>query len=217
MARSKKESEAEIVEKKVPEKIYAKFWQRLCAFIIDMFLVSMVASVITQPFTNQENIQKLSDEANTTIKEYYKNKKIDTDTYINRTSDISYDMARETVLLSIINIAIALVYFVIVQFKNNGQTIGKKLLHIRVVKQDNSNLTMNDILFRALLIDSILFDMIILCFTVFSNKDGYFYGVGSIIIIQYLVLFVSCMMILSKNNKQGLHDIIAKTEVIKTE
>lgn len=217
MARSKKESEAEIVEKKAPEKIYAKFWQRLCAFIIDMFLISMVASVITQPFTNQENIQKLSDEANTTMKEYYKKKKIDVDTYINRTSDISYDMARETVLLSIINIAIALVYFVIVQFKNNGQTIGKKLLHIRVVKQDNSNLTMNDILFRALLIDSILFDMIILCFTVFSNKDGYFYGVGSIIIIQYLVLFVSCMMILSKNNKQGLHDIIAKTEVIKTE
>ena len=216
MARSKKESEAEIVEKKVPEKIYAKFWQRLCAFIIDMFLISMVASVITQPFTNQENVQKLSDEVMTTMDEYTK-KKIDVDTYMSRTSDISYDMARETVLSSIISIAIALIYFVIVQFKCNGQTIGKKLLHIRVVKQDNSNLAINDILFRALLIDSILFDMITLCFTVFSNKDGYFYGVGIVQFIQYVVLFVSCMMILSKNNKQGLHDIIAKTEVIKTE
>ncbi len=195
------------------EKIYASFWQRLCAFIIDMFLISLVTSLITQPFIHNNNLQTLSNEVTDTLEQYQK-KKIDINTYINRTVDISYDMARESGLSTIIGIALSILYFVVYQFRCNGQTIGKKLLKIRVVKKDDSNLTMNNMLFRSLIIDSILVDIIILCLSIFANKDIYFYGVGIVQFIQYLIIFVSCLIILSRKDRQGLHDMVANTEVV---
>ncbi|MCI8346340.1 MAG: RDD family protein [Bacilli bacterium] len=195
------------------EKIYANFWQRLCAFIIDMFLISLVTSLITQPFIHSNNLQTLSNEVIDTLEQYQK-KKIDINTYINRTVDISYDMARERGLSTIIEIAISIFYFVVYQFKCGGQTIGKKLLKIRVVKKDDSNLTMNNILFRSLIIDSILVDIIVLCLSIFVNKDIYFYGVGIVQLIQYIVIFVSCLIILSRKDRQGIHDMVANTEVV---
>ena len=88
MPRKKKEEikEAEIKEglvttksnpkEKEKKKEYANFWQRLVAFIIDAFIISMVTSLISQPFIKTDNIQKLSDETYKTIEEY-QNKKID--------------------------------------------------------------------------------------------------------------------------------------------
>ena len=52
------------------EKIYASFWQRLCAFIIDMFLISLVTSLITQPFIHNNNLQTLSNEVTDTLEQY---------------------------------------------------------------------------------------------------------------------------------------------------
>ena len=54
-----------------------------------------------------------------------------------------------------------------------------------------------------------------LCFLVFSTRKIYFYGVGFFQFIQYAIIFISCIMILSKKNKQGLHDVLVNTEVIK--
>lgn len=196
------------------EKNYASFWQRLCAFLIDVFLISMVTSLVTQPFVHSENLQKLSDEAYATIEEYTQ-QKIDMNTYVNRTADISYDMARENGLSSIIGIAISILYFVVYQFKTNGQTLGKKLMKIKIVKKDNSELSINDILFRTFIVNFILYDIVAVCFAIFASKDVYFYGIGIFEFIQYGVLFISSLMILSKKNKQGVQDLIARTEVIK--
>lgn len=216
MTKNEKVNGKEVISDNKAGKKYANFWQRLCAFIIDMFLISMISSLISQPFINQDNYKRLSDEVTTTTSEY-KNKKIDTDTYVNRVADISYDMAKQNGISAIIEIAISILYFIVWQFKSNGQTLGKKLMKIKIVKKDETQLTINDILFRSLLIDYILFDMIVLCFTVFSNKNTYFYGVGIFEFIQYAIVFISSMLILSRKDKQGLHDIIVKTEVIKSE
>lgn len=195
-------------------KNYANFWQRLCAFIIDIFIVSTVTSLFTQPFANSKKIENLSDEAYEVI-EQYKNKKIDMNTYVDKTTTISYEISRSNGLLSIIGIAISILYFVVYQFKFNGQTIGKKLLKIKIVKRNKGILNINDFLFRSLIINFILFDIISLCFLVFSTRKIYFYGVGFFQFIQYAIIFISCIMILSKKNKQGLHDVLVNTEVIK--
>ncbi len=210
---SEKNTKKEVKEKEV-KKEYANFWQRFCAFIIDVFLVSMVTSLITQPFANSENLQKLSDEAYDVVDQYTQ-KKIDANTYINRTADISYDIARQNGLSSIIGIAISILYFVVYQCKMNGQTLGKKLMKIKVVRVDNKNIAMNDFLFRSLLINSIFLDIVVLCFSLFASKDAYFYGTGIFEFIQYIAIFASSMMILSRKDKRGLQDLLGHTEVVK--
>ena len=101
--------------------------------------------------------------------------------------------------------------------KSNGQTLGKKIMKIKVIKQDDGELTMNDMLFRAFLSNAIIFDIVILCFTLFTSKNVYFYGVGLFQGIEYLTIFISCIMILSSSTKQAIHDKLVKTEVIKVE
>ncbi len=194
----------------------ASFIERLGALILDFMIISLVVSLLTYPLsnTNSENYKKLSKELQTTI-EQYRNGKIDSKTYLNRSADINYDISRETGLSSLISVFIFSLYFIIFQYKNKGQTIGKKLLKIRVKKVDNSELTINDIMFRSLIIDFILYDIISLCLTIFSSKDIYFYGVLGFELIQYAVIFISAIMILSRKDKRGLHDIITHTQVIK--
>lgn len=213
--KQKKVEEAKVIVKNSKEVIKSSFLERLGAFIIDFILISFIASIITYPINTGSNYQKLSKEATTTM-EKYTDGKISAKTYMSRSADISYDMAKESGLSTIITIIIYSLYFIVYQFKMSGQTIGKKILKIKISKTDNSELSINDIMFRSLLIDFILFDILVLCITLFGTKDIYFYGTGIIEFIQYGIIFISAIMILSRKDKCGLHDIIAHTQVIKT-
>lgn len=192
----------------------AAFIERLGAFIIDFFIISIIVSFITYPFINNSNYKKLNDEA-TALIEKYQDGDIKPDTYINRAADINYDIARQTGLSSVISVIIFALYFIVFQYKKDGQTFGKKLLKLRIVKSDSSELTINDIMFRALIVDFILYNIISLCIMLFVNKNAYFYTVMIFESIQWLVLFISAIMILSRKDKRGIHDLITHTEVIK--
>lgn len=203
------------IKKKKNEFESAFFYQRLVAFIIDMVLVLMVASVVSLPFTDSNSITKLTDESNQVI-ESYMNKDISAKKYISRSIDISYDLARESGISTTINLVFLVLYFVVFQFYNKGQTIGKKFLRIKTVGVED-DLSINALIVRSLIIDFILVDMIIFAFVIFGNKNNYFYASGLFEGIQYVVVFVSAMMILFKDKGQGIHDKLAHTKVIRLE
>jgi len=208
--------DATIITKKesINSKKNAAFIERLGAFLIDFMIISIVVSFITYPFVNNSNYRKLNEEA-TELIEKYQNGDIKPNTYINRAADINYDIARQTGLSSVISVIVFALYFIVYQYQKDGQTIGKKLLKIRIVKSDSTELTINDIMFRALIVDFILYNSIALCIMLFVNKNAYFYTVMIFEVIQWIVLFISAIMILSRKDKRGLHDIITHTEVIK--
>ena len=194
----------------------ASFVQRLGAYLIDMFLIFLISSIVTIPFTSSNNYEKLSEEANSVVEEYT-NGKIDMNTYMNRVSSISYDMARETGLSSIIMIAVYVLYFIVYQYYNKGQTIGKKLMKIRIESVDSEQLSINVMLVRAFIINSILVNLIVLTISILGNRDVYTTGVSIFQLIQYVVLFVTALMVLSRKDKRGLHDIICHTKVVNVE
>lgn len=206
-----------IVEKKSTiSDSNASFVQRLGAYLIDMFLIFLISSIVTMPFTSSNNYEKLSEEANSVVEEYT-NGKIDMNTYMNRVSSISYDMARETGLSSIIMIAVYVLYFIVYQYYNKGQTIGKKLMKIRIESVDSEQLSINVMLVRAFIINSILVNLIVLTISILGNRDVYTTGVSIFQLIQYVVLFVIALMVLSRKDKRGLHDIICHTKVVNVE
>lgn len=192
----------------------ASFVERLCALVIDLLIISIITSIFSSFVINTDNYNKLSKESSKLVEEYMDGK-IKPITYINRASDISYDLSRQTALLSIITVGVYILYFIVYQYKKNGQTIGKKVLKIRVVSNDSRNLSMNSFAYRALFVNSILFNIIILSITILGSKDIYF--VSSLIIefIQYGLLFATAITILSRKDKRGIHDLIANTKVIK--
>lgn len=231
MVKSKKVEEASIVEeenkntkskkrttieKVVKEKQLEKalFIQRFAAFILDVFIVSMVASMIAYPFLDMNSIDKLS-ESSTQIVEDYMKQEISIEEYTNESISVSYEMARKQGILSLITIFLNILYFVVFQIKNDGQTIGKKLLKIKVSSNDGNQLTMNQMIFRSLIINSILIDMVNFCVLLFTNQMAYFYGVGILSMIQFTIIAASGFMVMFSEKRQGIHDLIAHTDVVK--
>ena len=192
----------------------ALFVQRFLAFLLDIVLVSFVASFISYPFLDMDSIQKLN-ESSVEVMENYTNGKIDEKEYFNESSTISYELARKQGVNTLVIIFLNILYFVVYQIKNNGQTLGKQILKIRVVDSSNRDLSMNQMIFRSLIINSILLDMISFGVLIFANQSSYFYGVSFLAFIQFCILSVSTFMIMFGKDRRGLHDLVAHTDVVR--
>ncbi|MBR3720342.1 MAG: RDD family protein [Clostridia bacterium] len=191
----------------------AFFVQRFGAFVIDFMIVFFVVSLIASMFIDQKATDSLVSQSNNLMNNYVK-EKIDTNSFISQYSILSYKIARNNGGLSLTMIVVNVLYFIVFQLYNKGQTIGKSLFKIRVVSNDGE-LEMNQMLFRGLIANSILMELISFAIMLFCKNDVYFYSVGVIEIMQYLIMFVSMIMILNHKDGRALHDKVVNTSVIR--
>ena len=191
----------------------ALFVQRLGAFLIDMLIVSFIASFFAVPFVNTDKNDRTDQQIIELMEKYQNQEIVDTD-FVTQMSDLYYKSARNSGLVSLISIGVYLLYFVVYQMKRNGQTIGKKFMKIKVVS-DTGELTMNQLLFRAFIADFILVEIIAFILMLFASKNSYVYSVFLVNGIQYLIVIVSVFMIMNKNDGRAIHDKIANTTVIR--
>ena len=198
--------------KKSPD-IKAMFSQRVLAFLIDLVLLSMITSLITMFIPVNDTATKLYEEQNRVLEGYVEGT-VSMEEYVNQMVDISYDISRQTVIISIVTIVISLLYYVVYPCYNNGQTFGKKLMKIKIKKTNDKELTMNDLLIRSMINNSILVNIITIALVLFLSKDLYLNMSSLLSVIQYLALIISLIMIAFTKNAQGLHDKVCKTEVV---
>ena len=194
----------------------AYFIKRLGALILDMIIVSTVVSMFTFFVNNNSNYEKLTKEYSD-VMEQAMDKKTSPKEYKNllsKASDISYDLSKQTVVVSFVSLTMYILYFIVFQFYNKGQTIGKKLMKIKIESNDGKDLTMNQLAVRSLIINSILANLILLAVIILGSKDVYFVSSTTVSMIQYIIIFTTAIMILFRKDKRGLHDVITNTKVI---
>lgn len=189
------------------------FFERLGAYIIDIIIVSFIASLVcmglpTSTNNAQEKLTELTEELTTG--------KITQETYLDKYSVLLYDSQKNSVIELSVSVVLTIAYFVIFQYTNKGQTLGKKLLDLRVVDKD-TNEPPNVIkgLIRSLLTLSILSGTLNITFLYLLNKDNYLTVYSTIAMLELLFIFITIIFILYKKDGRGLHDIIANTKVIK--
>lgn len=192
----------------------ALFIQRFVAFLIDILLVYFVATLIATPFVNTDSISKLSESA-TDVLQKYSNGEISSSTYLVEAGNISYHLNRANGITSFVSVFLSILYFVVYQFYANGQTLGKKLMKIRVVNNDGEKLTLNSIIFRALIINSIFADMLLLAIITFSTENTYLYGASLVGVLDYFLIIVCGFMVMFSKSGRGLHDFIGHTKVVR--
>ena len=190
------------------------FFPRLVAYIIDVTLVSIVCSGILFLFPKNENYSKYLKEYQEVQTNFIDNK-IEAAEYIYKVADITYDIDYSNVLSMIVEVVLLILYFIVFQFYNKGQTFGKKLMKLRVVNNNGNELTLNQVTCRALIIDSILINLFMIAALLFSGRNYYYYASLSLQILSGIIIFVTLMMIFFRKDGRGLHDVVTGTKVIQ--
>ena len=191
----------------------ATFFERLGSYLLDTLIVSLIFSLICLGFGNYtSNTEKLMSELDQKLLE----SSITTEEYIEEYKELLYDYQKENALQTGISIALTIAYYVVFQYMNKGQTIGKKLLNIRVVDKDTKKpISILKGLLRSFIVLSILSGTLGIIFLFILNKNSYFVSYSTLLFIEGIFTFISIMFVLYKKDGRGLHDLIANTIVLK--
>ena len=186
------------------------FWKRFLAFIIDSIIISFVCALIAVPFLDSNKVTKLSNDTKSIVEDYTNDKisiEEDTDQVNNK-----YQLSKEMGLYSLLMIVVGTSYYGIYQYKTS-KTLGKKIMHIKL-DSNKGELTLNQVLFRCLIINCLIFSFIELVFLVFANSSIYLVASSTLHMIYYFILISSFFMITLRKDKRGLHDVICNTKVV---
>ena len=191
----------------------ASFFDRVLAYLIDILLIGVFIFVINQelPETDNSEIdQKMNEMVNQLM-----NEEITEDEFVGEYKVLLYNSQKKNVLSTSINVALYIAYFIIFQFMLGGQTIGKKVFHLRVVSSDDGKVTIWQMILRSLFMFSIVSGILYVVLLNVLSMESYINAYLLISILDLLFLIVSLLFILYRKDKRGLHDLMANTKVIK--
>ena len=207
--------EAEVEEikdiKEGHEKSY--FLPRALAYVIDIILIILISSIITTMIPANKNYDKAFKEY-TKLQDKLTSKKITAEDYFKKSVPVVYDMDYNNVPSMIIQVTVLVLYFVVFQAINKGQTIGKKIMKIKIISTDGNDLSMNQVAVRAVIVNSIFINLLLVGSVLFSNRDIYYYISLGLQGFEGLIIITSLIMILFRTDGKGLHDVLAKTQVV---
>ncbi len=190
------------------------FKKRLPAYIIDILIVSIILYFISLLIPTSSNLNNLNNELLEINNNFIKGE-LGIRTYLNQYATIFYSMDKELFLTSLINVFICIIYFVVIPLYNNGQTIGKKKLGIKIVSKDDKDATANSLILRYLMIDGIGVSILSMCSLFIINGLNYLIITSILNFLQFLVVVISIFMVLYRHDFKSLPDLIAGTKVIE--
>lgn len=191
----------------------ASFIKRAVAQIIDMFIVSIISSIISMSFSTSR-IEKLNDEVNNLMNDYVSGD-IDSKEYITKYIDITYDINKASINTNLVYLVVCIGYFLIFQYLNKGATIGKKFMKIRIVNNDNTDITFLQMFIRTSIINEILPMIMIFVLVFLTSGISFFIGYSLISFIENIFVIICIFMILCRKDNLALHDIMSRSMVIE--
>lgn len=187
----------------------ATFVQRFCAYFIDILILVILLNLVTFNI-NADKRDELNNEITNFLVDYDASDINDSEKLL----DLQYQYEKESFIVNVISLVIILGYFVCFQYFNNGQTIGKKLFKIRVVRSDNGNLSFIKFFLRSLFIHQILINSICLILIKICDKNVYIQLYGILTLLQSMFIIITILFVLYRKDKRGLHDLIVNSSVI---
>ncbi len=185
--------------------------KRLLAYIVDILIVSAIANLLfSLPVFESSNNAYM--EANKELTEYFRDTTKTPD--MTALNEITYKVVYASRYLSIIEIALTILYFGVLQFIMEGQTIGKKLLGIKIKPAEGKTLNPGLFILRAVILHSVIFNIISIVSVISFDQSLALkinsYSSYASLIVELIILGT----IIFRNDERGLHDLIANTKVI---
>lgn len=242
--------------------------KRICAYIIDLFLVLIIASLVSSiPVLNKnmDDYQNTYEEYEVEYNEYidylelleeaYKDEEITEEEYnkiveieaykeiikdkyednkiskgeykeiieeVNEefneiVEDYDYELSKTGVSNSVITLVCTLLYFGVIQYFLKGQTIGKKILKLKVVSASDKELNILNYILRSLIVNDVLLNIVGILFLVLTSKSVYLQANNIVGILISIIEAVIIFLVMTREDQRGLHDLLFNTKVISTE
>ena len=132
----------------------------------------------------------------------------------NISKNYTYKLNKKGVFNSIITLSCTLIYFGIIQYLLNGQTIGKKILNLKIISTTNKKLNIINYILRSLIINNILLNTIGILFLILSSKKVYLEANNILSTLTSVFEATIIFLVLTRQDQRGLHDLLFNTEVI---
>lgn len=190
----------------------AKFSKRLGAYVVDIIILGLVIFTLGIVVPKSKNIKVLNAELDI-LNEQYLNEQVSLKEYTNHYSQIMHEVDKENIIYTIVNIIFIIIYFILMPYYFNGQTLGKKIFKIKVVKQ-NDKVSINDLIVRNIVINGLGYMLISLALIYLLPSLSYFITILFLSTIQLAVIIITTIGLLKNNEKLILHDRFTNTEVI---
>lgn len=191
----------------------ASFFKRVSAYVIDYIIIMIALLGITASMNIDSDI---SNDINDLTNEY-RNGEITIEEYTEKVLPLNYELTKRKLPANIATVVVFIGYYVIFAYFNKGQTLGKKICKIKVVNIDGNKPSIWNMLIRSLFIYGIITSLYSVISINFLNMKDFNYSVSVVSVFESMILIICTLMMLYKKDGRGLHDIIAKTNVIGEE
>lgn len=182
-------------------------FKRFMAYIIDIGLVILILSLLNWFIPNRYQ-KELVD-----LNEQYIKNEIEYDSYMEEYIIINHKMDKSNLGFNIVACLLMIGNFIVLPFFNKGQSVGKKIMNLRIKKIKRKPLLLDDLIGRSVIVDGIGYMITITILVFLIPAKSYFYIVTILGIVQILVVIISGFMILYRKDGLGIQDILTNTKL----
>jgi len=189
--------------------------KRLIAYFIDVIIVSVLSVFILSflPFVSFDMnayTEKMHSYNDYILRSTTGSADIDEEELIQK----SYDLEKMSQTLTILTTGMMLFYFGIVGFVFEGQTLGKKIMKIKIVAIHDEKLQPGLFLLREIILLNIIPKVLLILVTILSDVDTWYSLSNVLNNISYIFMFIVYGFIIFRDDERGLHDITGRTKVV---
>lgn len=192
----------------------AGFFKRFLAFGVDYLLVSLIVGIVTMGIstTKVDSLNKQLIE----LENKAMSGEMTMEEFANQSTSIMYDLEKASLPSDIVTVVIFIGYFIVFQYLNKGQTLGKKLFKIKIVEgKKKGSPRLITVITRSMLIDMILMRLAIIVFAIALDSYGFVMIYGLFSMLYMMFIFACVFMMLFRKDKMSLHDIITHSNVVE--
>ncbi len=189
--------------------------KRICAYLIDYIVITLICSALIYiPFINPryEGYMETSDQYNEVLQAYASGE-IDVNEATEQINDLRYELNSNGYVYIIGEIIITFLYYGVFVYFTHGQTLGKRILGIKIVSNKGKKLGLHNYFIRTFILNGVISSIIVLIAICF--KESTFITMCDVASsINTILMIIIFLMILFWREGRGLHDILAGTKVI---
>ena len=190
-----------------------KVYKRIIAFIIDLLIVSLLSGLLATILTNTEEYDKDTQKVLELVEKTTKGE-ITQEEYNKQYQELSYSLNVNSLSVTIISVGVTIVYYVIMLYFANGITLGKYIMKIRIISANDKKLNIFNYLLRSLIVNSLLQNIITIIMIKTLSKNTFISVYNKASSIFSLLLVVSFIFMMYREDGRGLHDLMGNTKVI---